>query len=600
MYIGNPWGLIGLVAVPVILYIHLFRQRFPPKEIAGLFLWIAPRLETRSGERRERLPITLSLILELLAALLLTFLLSDVRVHARHGLRHFVFVLDNSASMSAKEEDGASAADRAVAFVKEQLSSARQRRRATVILTGHRPVILGRTAAEAPETIEALAAYRPSLPAHSPTEAQALAMDIAGDTGEVFFLSDHLPAEEARRKQITYVALGKPLPNVGLVGAEWQHFQVGGKSEIFLRVANFSSQQRPVKLIGRVADQVILERCLSLPPRAQEKVVLAPPANAQAITFEIPPDPLSLDNRATLIRPSRKVVGVANWFPEGPVRAQIERALASLDNVSLVSRKSRAHVKIVPPNAYAPTNDGSWWLVIGPLGGRHRGEGKPKNFVGPFLIESAHPLMEGVTLQGLVWPGAVPSAGGVAPIVSGGEIPLIGLVPAAPARTYWLNLDVAHSNLTRSPDWPILLSNLMELRRALLPGLQRRSFCVGGEIRFRSPDPEASLLLTGPNDYEKELPAAADVAIPRLGIPGVYEIKLAGQAIDRFSLNLVDDKESDLSKLAPGKVEGQPPQRAVALSTGEQPPWVGFLVGTLILAAVLWNWWLNYRRTEVD
>ena len=68
MSFANPWGLLALTALPVIAAIHLFHRRYPRLEVAGLHLWGVAQMTHTPGRRRERLPITASLILELLHA----------------------------------------------------------------------------------------------------------------------------------------------------------------------------------------------------------------------------------------------------------------------------------------------------------------------------------------------------------------------------------------------------------------------------------------------------------------------------------------------------------------------------------------------------
>src|SRR3990172_7221022 len=107
MEFANPWGLLALLSLPAIAVIHLYRRRFPPLQIAGLHLWGIESEVRAAGRRRERLPITATLLLELLAGLLLALLLSRPRLADLDSIEHLVVVLDNSASMQARPKDGA-------------------------------------------------------------------------------------------------------------------------------------------------------------------------------------------------------------------------------------------------------------------------------------------------------------------------------------------------------------------------------------------------------------------------------------------------------------------------------------------------------------
>ena len=64
----------------MIAAIHLFHRRYPRLEVAGLHLWGVAQMTHTPGRRRERLPITASLILELLAALVLALALARPQI----------------------------------------------------------------------------------------------------------------------------------------------------------------------------------------------------------------------------------------------------------------------------------------------------------------------------------------------------------------------------------------------------------------------------------------------------------------------------------------------------------------------------------------
>ena len=84
-----PW-VLGLLALPAILVLHLYQRRFPRMAVAGLHLWGMHADAHDAGPKRERLPLTASLFLELLAALLLTLIVSRPRFEstAKAGVSH--------------------------------------------------------------------------------------------------------------------------------------------------------------------------------------------------------------------------------------------------------------------------------------------------------------------------------------------------------------------------------------------------------------------------------------------------------------------------------------------------------------------------------
>ena len=100
-FLQNPLGLLGLLALPAILALHLFRRRYRPTPISALFLWETLPPSTVAGRRRETLQRSPSLWLELAAALFLALALAGPRACSGRA-EHFVAVVDGSVSMGAR------------------------------------------------------------------------------------------------------------------------------------------------------------------------------------------------------------------------------------------------------------------------------------------------------------------------------------------------------------------------------------------------------------------------------------------------------------------------------------------------------------------
>ena len=79
MYIANPIGLIALLALPAIVWLHVYRPRRPVRRVAGVFLW--GTRTTPSGENGRPRPwwSHSSVWLDFLAGLVLVMLAVDVR-----------------------------------------------------------------------------------------------------------------------------------------------------------------------------------------------------------------------------------------------------------------------------------------------------------------------------------------------------------------------------------------------------------------------------------------------------------------------------------------------------------------------------------------
>src|SRR5262245_18008827 len=242
MIFTSPLGLLALLATPPIVSIHLFRRRFPPRKIAGLFLWQVVQQTPQGGGRISKLPITASLILECLAALALALILAGARLSPAGISQHLVVLLDDSASMAAVSARGESARTRAAQRVLAELDRLGAGARISLVLSGERPTVLVGPAALASEAKPALDAWTPAAPHHSLALGLRLARELAGTTGRLMIVSDLPPAArgETAVEGARSVSLGEPLPNVGIIGAQRSLSPDQGRGILSLTLANHS------------------------------------------------------------------------------------------------------------------------------------------------------------------------------------------------------------------------------------------------------------------------------------------------------------------------------------------------------------------------
>lgn len=105
MTFDNPVGLFGLLAVPVIVLLHLLRERRHRQIVSNVNLWSFLDKEVH-GPQPSRIPITWLLILDILIGALLAIAWAGPVIELslpEKGARHIVILLDVSASMQARD-----------------------------------------------------------------------------------------------------------------------------------------------------------------------------------------------------------------------------------------------------------------------------------------------------------------------------------------------------------------------------------------------------------------------------------------------------------------------------------------------------------------
>jgi len=594
MIFATPLGLLALLAIPGIVAIHLFRRRFPVRPVAGLFLWNILRKSPEGGGKITRLPITTSLLLECLAALALALILAGARISPAGISQHLVVLLDDSASMAASNANGESTRDRAVRRVLTEIERLPSGARVTLIQSGERPSILAGPAALALEARTALAAWRPEAQHHSMALGIRLARELAGQTGKVMVVSDSASAArgESQFENGLWVSVGQAVANVGITAAQRTAAIDDTRGAVSLTVSSNSTERARRRLTISAGEKEVLARDLDVPPGTSSLTVPLP-TGLQSVRVGLATDALQRDDAVMLAEPHPQMVAVENHLPDGRGRTALIKALSVLSGVRAAESGHLAFIDAAELDRPHPTD--VWRAGFGRPPAAWVAPGDPKDLIGPFVLEKRHPLLLGMTLDGVVWSGAVPLvADAVRPVVSSGDQMLIGL-PAGPTRTgtaMLFNLDLARTNLIRSPDWPILISNLVEMRRQSLPGPERWNYRSGEWVRVRlDRDPKGKLHYRC-GAVERALPSGRQLEFIAPSPGGLLQILEDDQVLFEIGVNFLDEIETDLANQSmadAGALADVSGMRAENGASSDPLFWVLLAVGGL---AMMLNWCL--------
>jgi hypothetical protein len=228
-----------------------------------------------------------------------------------------------------------------------------------------------------------------------------------------------------------------------------------------------------------------------------------------------------------------------------------------------------------------------------------------RDIAGPYLLDKREKLLEGVVLGGVVWGGVQPLAYDSTPLISSGNLILLARLSGTRTIGYLFNIDLSRSNLAESPDWPILITNLVELRRDALPGLARWNYRLGEDVRFRlfegegeASAAEGALTLELDGKKKKSVAKTGFVELSALDLDetGVYEVKDGENSVGRFAVNLFDAEESDLRNLVPGRRDAKAKTTTGSIALDNPYSWLILAALLLILVAVFADWLVLKQR----
>lgn len=100
----SPWGLLGLISLPLIILLYILKQKREKVTVSSLILWSRVLEDMKAKTPWQKLRKNLLLFLQLLAALLIVLALAGVAITAGTGSdRTVILVIDCSLSMSSSD-----------------------------------------------------------------------------------------------------------------------------------------------------------------------------------------------------------------------------------------------------------------------------------------------------------------------------------------------------------------------------------------------------------------------------------------------------------------------------------------------------------------
>ncbi len=487
--LANPWGLVALATVPLLIAIHSLRQRSRRVVTSTLFLLEHAGPLPTGGIRLERFRQALPFWMQLLASLALTWLLVEPRFIRADSRQTVAVVLDSSASMAAFRGPTIAALER----VLERLGAVAGHTDWHLLETGPRrpPLHAGDTLTG---LLGALPQWQPTLGTHDFTAALAVAQALApADRGAVILVTDR---DIAVPPGVARLSVGTPIDNTGFVGADVSadaapDASSGGPSPrwraIVANRGQLPSRRRLTILTGPAAGfptaPTPAPLDIDLAPGETKTLTGAWPAGAERVLLELTPDRFPPDDSIALVRPVPRTVRVAirAGTPGGEL---LGRMLAAATDVEIVADADSADLVVEPfgtegtgasvqVSAAAPDTNADSAEEAGDAGQEEADNASPPPR--PMRLDPAtlsvedHPLVRDLAWIGFLSgpAGPIEPADGDEPLVWKGARPLVLLrhriaESGTVGELLLLNADLDGSTAARTPALVVLLERFVE------------------------------------------------------------------------------------------------------------------------------------------
>ncbi|WP_172122312.1 VWA domain-containing protein [Devosia sp. 919] len=577
--------MLGLLALGILIaLLHVRRRR--PVTVPGLMIWKQIDMAPTGMRALWQWPRpSLLLLLQLLALVLIVLALSQPFWGANREIRHWIYVLDNSASMGASNGTATRRAE-AEALVRAHAEGDGDLARYSLIIAGNsaRPE-LARQAMLPDLLADALARVAPEDGAADWPGARALVETLhrPDEITQVIVVSDAPPADFLVRNdslRLALVPVGAPAANAGVRAV----------------LAPPSAGQEEWTLAGEVTfsdrmDQTVVT--VEFQPQGGERQTLLSFKQAAAgaftqslavpgagiVSVQLAPDAAGFDDRVDFVvnaAPSERAV-----LYVGPGEQPLAQALAAIDGVTLTEAASlpadadRFDLVLIDGVAVeeAPATNLVW------IGAAHQAGEMTKALPAAAVTgwRDDHPLSRAMGWQSLVFAAAYrqPAPTDAEIIAWAGDAPLVTLARRPEGYDLRLGFDPAASSWAGQPALAVLAVNLMELLGPL-PGAVVEPHC---EIGVTCP---LDVRLAGGTMRRLDAGTGAATTLAGAFVPdraGLYQLEREG----RSALVAVPPLVGAESRLATGGAAIAMPDRPVALW-----PWlIGAALTVLLIEAVL-------------
>jgi hypothetical protein len=536
-----PLALLALAAVPVFVAIYLFRNKFRQYPVSSLLLWQSMYRAREGGTRIKRLQLPWLFLLELLIIILLVLAATDPRIPIPLRRHTLIAVLDNSASMQAQYASG-NARDRAFRFLVREIKRGKYHA-VRLVLAGSRPQLLEPAVSSVSDLAGLLAQWNCNAPAAALEESTALALELSEPADRIMVLTDHAPDQLGEDGRIVWKAFGRPAPNVGFVNGirTW-----GVNSErCFLEIAGFADV--PVKTKVRIAygpDKPFEEKNVTVNTGETIRLVFDLPPGIPCVHALLDRDGLPADNELNLFPESRKTVKALLAFQN----EQLAEAVAmAVDATGLREPGSLVPgLVLTDSNAVGRVREKAWTVRF------VRGE-KNQSYIGPFVVNSSHPVTGGLQLQGVVW-GASPDV-----TLPGTPVVMAGNIPLVTDEKYITGEHVIHiqyvpelSTLHATPNWPVLIWNIMNWRAGVSDGMRESNIRIGMPAVYNAAPGIQQVTVVEPGKRTARLPVFSGTALYEPEQCGVYHVNNGSGTNIFFAVNFLAPEESDTRNLSSG------------------------------------------------
>lgn len=565
------------------MLIHFLQRRARVLPVSTLFLLRQTQRESTSGRRFDRLVNSVPLWLQLLAVLLITWILVQPRYVMAKSTQRIAIILDSSASMRVFKDK----IEPAIAKEIPRLQGHAANIELWLMETdpAKSKIYQGKSTEE---MLLALKNWLPGSGSIDPSNALRVARSLVSSEGAITYITD-TPLADTPPYNASSIAIGKTTDNVGITGVSFEQRDDKLIWKTIIRNYSDTDQERTWQLETPTGES--RPKTISLPARSLTTIQGLFPTGEPRCRVLLSDDAFDLDNSIPLVVPAPKPLIVHSTLP-AESKVLSDRMLASFPNLTELSNapgESTADL-VVTSTATTPSQT---HLIVSP---QDKVGSRP--YLTGAIVATKHPLTDGLNWQTLLVRASIslPHTQSDEVLLWQGNRPLIFLRyhPTSGNKALIINFDINQSNALKQPATAVLLLRFCEQLRAekIAPETRITETSEPLELTRRTGDTAQPLIYTSIDLEGKELSTEKiDPSIKALSAPdapGFFTITQGEDTLLTASTIFADTREADFSQCATDNQPAATLATAVDRHTRDDHLWRVW--ACLFLAAVFGAW----------
>jgi len=612
IHLGNPWALLALGSLPIIIALHRLRPRRRHVVVSTITLWEEALFHHKEGLGLQRLLKNVSLLLLLLTAATLSLGLSDpywVTVTEEKG--DTILVLDTSASMKAKGDSSSSRFDKARQQAISIIDGLAQGERMLLISSARQATLL--TAFETDRDLlrRRLSRVVPTDEIGHPRDALTLALSLMNNQrqGRIYFLTDAAFGDDIHMgsANIEFHLVTGGQHNVGITRFDFRpEIGFNDRFQVLLTLQNFAAGSVHVPLRIFLGSTRLMHETVNLAGWEKKTLVRAYGEldGGLAHAYIEHDDDLAADNKAYAVVGINQPLRVALFTLPGQ-SFFLQKVFDALPNIEvqrfdsyhqspLVHQENRYDVMVFDGVA-APTLASGSYLLINTIA-----PDLPFSLDGWVSQPKIESHSDSALVRGLDFTGiridrarrvvTSEKTPGLQRLLWSADTDLALTFMDGNRRIVFLGFDPGESSFPVHAAFPLLLSEAL----AWLHPTENRSsptqVIAGIPVSIMVPSAQTEIIVTGPQGHSVSYQAdGVQAMVEGTSQAGFYHYDIRDQT-RFFAVNLTSARESDIRPRAEAVLHRLPAAPTGDLGRIAINLWP-YLAGVALLALML-EWWL--------